>query len=288
MLTRVIFDMPESVYHANCGVDVPLFSSSIAKILLSDSELHAYHAHPMLGGGTAQRTKALDDGTALDSLLAGNVDAVAVTDEFDDFRSKAAKEWRDAQLAAARVPMTRAKYDPIVKAARHVRDSAKAAGCDVDAALKQVTVVYGVQASNGNVVWCKSRFDFLAPGFVIVDLKKIARGANPKRLARHVYDYAYDVQAALYTIAAEHVVPDSGGRWEFRWLFAEIEAPYAVSLSHPAGTFRTLGNVRLQRAIDRWEAALRTDTWPAYGTGVHAVHADMWMLTNNEIDEVSE
>jgi hypothetical protein len=73
------------------------------------------------------------------------------------------------------------------------------------------------------------------------------------------------------------------GRTSFEWAFYEAAQPYAVSRNKPNGTMRAVGARRMQDALDKWEQALRTDEWPAYGSTVYGVDADPWMMDGEDM-----
>lgn len=288
-MSATLHDMDERTYHANCGDEVtPLFSYSIGKILVMASPLHAWAAHPMLGKRPPKATAAMDEGKILDQLLTGDRSSFAVTDEWDDFRSKAAQEWRDQQTAAGRLPMVRAKFQAHDRAAAAIRDRLKDAGF-VGGGVYQPTILFSLRASNGNEVKCKSRLDHLDPlTGVVTDIKKIGTSAKPdKKLSMYIVGLGYDIQAALYPLAVEKLMPDLVGRATFEWAFVEPEYPHAVARVTPSGSMRALGAARLQQAIDTWEECLRTNRWPGY-EGVARVDAQPWMLEDARIEEVSE
>jgi hypothetical protein len=281
--------MPEAVYHNNCGDEVtPLFSSSIAKVIALESELHAWAAHPLLGGKARKTTAAMSEGKIVDALICGDTSSIAVTDEWENFKTKAAQDWRDDHLAAGRTPIVRAKFAEYEHAAKVMRKRLGDAGC-VFGGLWQPTILFSVHASNGAEVKCKARLDHLDPVTgLITDVKKIGTTAKPgRRLAMYIDGLGYDIQAALYPIAVEQLMPDLVGRSRFEWAFVEPEYPHAVARVSPSGSMRAYGTARLQDAIDRWERALRLDKWPGY-EGVTRVEALPYMLENARIEEVSE
>jgi hypothetical protein len=283
---RIVYDMPASDYHDNCGDAVtPLFSASIAKLIVGASPLHAHHAHPLLGAGRGKRSAAMDEGTILDSLLTGESDRVVVTNDFADFRKDAAKEWRDAALAAGKLPLVADKFAPYANAAERIRRRLADEGAKLDDCY-QATVLFSVRASNGNAVKCKARFDhFQRADLVVTDLKKIEDARPGRNMARHVYRYGYDIQGALYTIAAEKLDARNMGRVRFDLAFFEAAQPHGVTIAEFAGTMKAVGNSRLQLAIDTWEECLRTDTWPGY-VGRHRIEATNDMLEDMRIQEV--
>ena len=288
-MTARILKMNEREYHDGAGESVPLCSYSIGKILATESPLHAWAAHPKLGGMRAESSAAMDEGSVIDALLSGANDAIEVAEtEWPDFKTKAAQEWRDAVIAQGKVPLLPIKFARYRIVADKIRQRLIDAGCDLSG-VWQPSILFELPASNGNAVKCKARLDHLAPVTgLVTDVKKVARSAKPDRkLAAHITQYGYDIQAALYPLAVEQVMPDLVGRSRFEWAFVEPSPPYAVARVEPSGTMRALGLSRLQYAIDVWERCLRTGEWPGY-EGVARIEAAPWMLEEMRIEEVTE
>src|SRR4029077_5767017 len=90
------FDVPASTYFAD-PCEGPSLTQSIAKILLEQSPLHAWHAHPRLGG-KPDEPEAYDSakaiGNAAHKLMIGRGKEIMVL-EFDTFRTKDSQQIRD-------------------------------------------------------------------------------------------------------------------------------------------------------------------------------------------------
>jgi len=98
---------------------------------------------------------------------------------------------------------------------------------------------------------------------MITDLKT-SRDTSPVAFARTIIAYGYDIQAAAYVSAVEHVRPEQVGRVRYQWIVAEIEEPYAVARIVPSESMMAHGRARWARALAIWERCLRTGTWPGY------------------------
>jgi hypothetical protein len=95
-----LLDCSKEQYHAD-PTEVPSLSYSVAKILLTESPMHAYYYHPRLGGHVREQTKAMGKGQVIHKLLLG-IGADIVVVRADNFRTKAAQELRDAAIAAGK------------------------------------------------------------------------------------------------------------------------------------------------------------------------------------------
>ena len=120
-MTPNFYAMPADEYHAD-PCPQPSLSSSIAQILLRESPRKAWFSHPRLNPQYREEHDGkFDLGTCAHAVLLEN-DASRITIvEADDWRTKAAKEQRDAARAAGKTPLLArhfADVQAMVEAAR--------------------------------------------------------------------------------------------------------------------------------------------------------------------------
>jgi hypothetical protein len=274
-------------YHAD-PCQVPALSSSIANILDSESPMHAHARHPRLGGLQREPTKSLDAGSLAHTLLLGAGKDVVLVDA-KDYRTKAAQEKRDAARDKGMLPVLEHEY----KEARAVADLLRERFADFGIALdgeKEITALWTETASNGGLVQCRGMMDLLRlRGPQVLDLKS-ARSAKPDMCRKHVENYGYAIQRAAYVSAVERIHPELTGRVDFLFVFFELEAPYAVTPIRLNGAFREIGTTAWRRAVDRWEACLRTNKWPAYTDQIIDLEPSNWAMaksTERALDEAA-
>lgn len=273
-VARILNVSDDEYFSDPCSV--PSLSQSIAKILITESPLHAWLRHPRLGGVPSESTKATDEGTVIHKLLLGKGTDVVVVDA-PDFRTKIAQQARDEATAAGKVPMIRHKYDDIVAAAERLRENCAKQGFHLSGE-SEVAIEWSEEGEEGPVL-CRGRMDhvFIDKG-VIYDVKKTA-SANPKYLARNFVDLGYDIQSAAYPRALEKLRPDLAGRIDFVFLFLELQPPYSVIAARPDGVLREIGAARWSRAVRLWERCLRRNEWPGYADQPITLEAPPWILT---------
>jgi len=63
-------EINEAGYHAD-PCEAPSFSASLGKVILDQSPLHAYLAHPRLGGAVREPSSAMEFGTLVHKLILG-------------------------------------------------------------------------------------------------------------------------------------------------------------------------------------------------------------------------
>lgn len=158
----------------------PSLSASIAHILTTSSPKHAWTAHPKLNPDWQPREEEkFDIGKAAHALLLEGEAAVRVI-PFDDWRTNAAKDEREAARAEGRIPLL-AKHWEGVEAMRAAAYG-QLEGLDVQPTLftdgkPEQTLVW-----EDNGVLCRARLDWLRTDLTAIDdLKTTSASANPER-----------------------------------------------------------------------------------------------------------
>ena len=138
-------NVPEAAYHAD-PAPTPSASAGVLKTLATRSPLHAWHKHPRLNpeysGGN--RSDAMDTGTILHALICGTPLPYDV-EAFPDYRTNAAKEWRDGVISSGRIPILAHKIEPIYDVARGVRANIERMpeiAAAIESADKEATLIW--------------------------------------------------------------------------------------------------------------------------------------------------
>lgn len=273
--TRFVRLTAEEYFADPC--EVPALSASIAHVLDSESPLHAWTRHPRLGGMKRAPTKSMDRGSLSHALLLGEGKDVAVIDA-KDFKTKAAQTERDEAREAGLIPVLSADYESAKKTAIVLRDRFADLGIVLDGE-SELTALWTESAFNGSTVQCRGMIDHLKLPR-IYDIKSI-RSANPAVCRRHIETYGYALQRAAYVSAVERIRHELAGRVDFVFVFYELEPPYAVTPLRLSGAFRQIGERGWKRAVDRWEACLRTDRWPGYADEIISLEPSPWTLSRD-------
>lgn len=282
--TRIVPNLSEDAYHRDPCVQ-PSLSSSIAAILINQSPMHAHLRHPRYRGVPSEDTDATKAGDATHAILLENSDEDTVVSkliggkfevvDFDDFRTKAAREKRDELIAAGVTPVTKGAHAKfIVEARQRVRDAEfireQLREHDIEIGPSEtrqceVSIFWTVETEHGPIQ-CRGRLDQIEvrdDGIDIIDLKRI-RSAKPERCERHCENYGYAIQRAAYIQAVEQNWPDHVGRIRFRWAFIETDRPFAATPAEADGTLQELGESQWERACRIWAECTTTDRWPGY------------------------
>lgn len=283
-----IIECSEPEYHKDpCAT--PSLSKSIAKVLVTESALHAWNLHPRFGGeaneddsldsASDDDTDAKKRGKIIHKLLLGKGASVEVI-RADSFRTKAAKRQRDEATAEGRVPMLERKYDDLVGAAETIKGNLHAEfGVDLDdpEGESEVAIEWTEDGVHGPIV-CRCRMDrvHINRG-LIYDVKTIF-SAHPEVCGKQATEHGHDIQDIAYRRALEALKPELAGRTEMIFLNVEIKPPFAMYPGPLDGELREIGRRRWDRALFLWEECLRTGRWPAYTNRITPIRGTGWAV----------
>lgn len=276
MKVELVKDMPAAKYYAD-PCEVPSLSQSMACDLALWSPAHGRLHHPKLGAEQERETAAMDRGQLFDSLILCGGMGIKVLD-VPDYKSKHAQELRDLVRAAGQVPVIKAKYDAAITAVTAIREKIASFGFDLDAGDHQVSAFWPETTSEGEEIQARGRFDHLSFDWTLIGDLKTTTDARPHTLVKHMIDFGYDIQAAAYVSAIEHIHPELAGHVRMVFWFCETEPPYCVTPVECAGSMRMLGQLKWQKAIDTWARCLASGQWSDYVTEPVRVEAPAWEL----------
>ena len=285
-MTPGIHILSADAYHAD-PAPAPSLSSSIASILLNQSPLHAWMAHPKLNPKYQREGDSrFDLGSAAHMLLLERrTDNIVVVDA-NDWRTKAAKELRDAAQAEGKFAILAHKYlevERMVKAARQFMEATELALMLTDG-FPERTVLW----QEGDI-WCKCRPDMLSMDQDVILDYKTTESAAPDVFSRQISRMDYDLQAEFYLRGLNATVMDGEPeKRAFVFLVQEIHAPYACSLVALSNAYRAIGQAKVKRALGMWSKCMAEDRWPGYRPDVLYAEPKPWDLAiGEELDAVA-
>ena len=298
MTPGIYYDMPAEVYHAD-PCDGPSLSNSVAKRLVTRSPLHAFHAHPKLGGSSAPEDDEedadgkLNYGSAChDVLLEGGAKLLVIAPE--DYPSKpkkagepgsipkgwtnnAIREARDNAKAAGRIPVLPPQGNRIaamVEAAKHYLSQ-----CDIGElwldSKSEVTLIW-----QDNGIWCRARADRLHSSNRWIGDYKSTKDASPDSFSRQIIRMGYDFQDAFYRRGLRALGHDNP---QFSFLAQEIMAPYACSIHACHQALKEIADAQVEYAIKTWAKCLREKHWPGYSGMLTVAEPTAWQLADHEM-----
>ena len=286
ILTAGVYDLPADEYHAD-PCPAPSLSSSLARLLLAQSPLHAWTAHPRLNPEwEPTEKKTFDIGRAAHRAVLGKGgDYVAIPESMlasnGAASTKEAKAFIEDARANGLTPLKAAEVDQIGRMADAVQRQIAAMGIKLDPARSELTALAEIDG-----IWCRAMIDNAPanPNLPLYDLKTTT-DASPEAMAKTVATYGYDVQAAHYLAVWKAA---TGEDRKFRIIFVEKEPPFGVSVAElyrkPGDEADWFDNAdALARDARRiWGECLQSGKWPCYPARVAVIGAPGWHLTKME------
>jgi hypothetical protein len=249
----------------------PSLSTSTVCDLDKRTPLRAFTYHPRLGRRRSESTARGDLGTAVHSLVLGGTPIHYAPAGFDDWKKKAAQEFRDGIREMGAIALLDRQREAVERAAESARGALAAYGTG----RTEVTMLWEQPCSDGSgAVWCRGRADWLDDaGAVDVDLKTVEDLDPDEWERRCVEPGGLDVQAALRSLGHEAL---TGKPREMLWLLQDIEAPYDCAFVGLAPSLAELARRKVDRAAIKWRACLTLNKWPGYGRTVRYAEARPW------------
>mgnify|MGYP000008086067 CR=1 FL=1 len=273
-------DMASAAYHADPCPE-PSASASILKTLMAKSPRHAALEHPRLEPN-ARETKRqdFDVGQAAHAILLGQPDPIRVI-EADGYRTRVAKEERDAAYAAGQIPALREQYERVcamVEAARAQIAAHQDAhdAFDLNAGDAELTLIWQDQG-----VWCRARLDFVHADRPAIDDFKTTATTALGWGDRTFWDTGCDIQAGFYRRAYRALY---GRDPEVRFIVQEVQSPYGMMVYRVHGRAAEIADQRAERALRWWRWCIQHDRWPGYP----ALTADVQVPARQEYREEDE
>lgn len=275
-----IFNLTAENYHADPAPTASL-SSSIANILLDQSPLHAWLAHPRLNPNYVREPETkFDLGSAAHMMLLEQREDKVVRVAAKDWRTNAAKEARAAAQANGQFAVLEHQYGDIVKMCAVAKNYLLTTelGDILDTGMAEQAVLW----IDDNDLWHRARPDLISQDHRIVLDYKSTTSAAPDFIAKQIGRMGYDLQAEFY-LRGMHSL---GHPATFVFLFQENTEPYACSLISLTNTFREVGKLKVMRAMKIWENCVLANDWPAYTNKILYVEPKPWDAA--ELDAIKD
>lgn len=255
-----IFEVTPAEYHRKlrCNrADIFHADSWLSKSVLwelNSSSLFKWRFHP------AERTvtTAMQWGTLIDCLT--TTPELAETElalsEFENFRTKAAQEWRDARLAEGKIIVTAEQLAEGRHAAAMLTQTCKRSAEIFEKSKAQVIVAGRIRGANikGLVDLAPEGEDFLA------DLKTTSK-FSLDGFARQTADFGYHVQAGLYLNLWNAMFPNDQ-RSRFKIIWQDSEAPHEVAVTELHADEIQRGYEYALHLIRKVTDAAKANHWP--------------------------
>ena len=259
--------------------ETPRLSPSIGHLLTTESPLSAWAAHRLLGNFKRPTTDAQMEGRLWHSALLEAGKGIEVI-EADNYRTKAAQEFRDAAVMAGRIPVLAAKFDEMSHGVTMIRDQLSRFGIVFDGTPEE-RFEWEEIADNGQPVACSGFIDHYS-GSVITDLKTSRTPTTLHGAAREIAGSHALLQEPAYRRALADTYDLDFERISFVFAFVQTQEPFTVTPVTLSGEFREVAYLRWRRAINTWHECLsrgpERKCWPGPVEVTTPIHAPGWML----------
>ena len=252
----VYTDMPEDDYHADPVPGGSLSSSGARKLLPPGCP--AKYRYEL--GHPPERSAVLELGTAAHSLVLGKGKPLAWL-EADDWRTKAAREWREAARAEGSVPLLKAEHEQIQAMAAAIREHPLAGPLLADQEAAEHSCFWQDPEFG---IWRRARLDSHRHGsgrLIVTDYKTTAC-AEPDAFARSVANYGYHAQASWYLDAIGACLGEADAA--FLLVAQEKAPPYLVTVAGLDAAALRAGDAVNRRAMEIYRDCQESDHWPGY------------------------
>ena len=272
-----LMHMPADTYHRD-PAPAPSLSSTLARLIIGRSPLHAWTASPRLNPDwEPDDRKTFDIGRAAHRQILGAGGEYATIPE-ETLAANGAASTKEAKAfiadcrEAGLTPLKAAEVEQIEALAVVASEKLASMGITLDPDRSELAVLAEIDG-----VWCRAMIDNAPadPRLPLYDFKT-TENASPEACMRAIMNYGYDVQAAHYLDTWKAA---TGEDRRFRFIFQEKAAPYEVCVVelHDApddeADWMLDARSKAREARRLWGECLQLRYWPGYPPRVAVVGA---------------
>jgi hypothetical protein len=275
-----VYRMSMDAYHAD-PCKTPSLSRGMVKDLLELTPQHVWFNSPRLNPAyqPEEKEEKFDIGTAAHSLFLQGEDIVRVV-EADDWRTKLAKEAREAARKEGKVPLLAHQYERVVRLV--AASKKKLVECE-ELGIVNLEVEGDSELSyfwKEGDLWLRCRPDWVSKDAkVILDYKTTDVSANPEVWGSKIATTGLDIQEHLYRRGVFAVQQESQNlvAWpKFIFFVQEIFPPYLASFVSASPRVQDLGRQKTNMGIFVFNKCLEDQVWDSYPKRVCYVEAPEW------------
>ena len=268
-----IYEMSDEDYLADPVIE-PSLNNSTAKILVGQSPLHAWSAHPRLGrplDADDGSTEAQDFGHVAHQMFLHGETRIRVLN-VTDFRTNKAREMRDAAIADGCIPLKADRYEAVSRVVEELARFRLRTGAFTQGKAEQ-TLVWreGIEWARGKVDWLPDE-----PEAYLWDLKTVSGLADTQTWSRSAYNFGYDMQSVYYCRGAECVrgEPPMG----MKFCVVETKPPYGIRVFEFSPAAIEDAYEQVTHAIALWARCRETAIWPGYSDETEFLDPPPWIV----------
>lgn len=266
--------VPMSVYHSDCCDGPSISSSGLRQIAPPEGCPLKFWDDSYLNPDRApqEEKEHFSLGRAVHTLLLGEDgfrdDYEVMPPEFKDYKTQAARDWRDSVIAEGRSPLRRENLEQIEGMANRV--ASDQTFIDHLRGRVERTIIYRDRTG----VWVKARPDSIPDDTIIADLKT-TKDASERGCLNAIKSYGYHMQMGLISTAMEEV---TGVRvTDHVLLFIETKRPYAYNIKPVDNQYIWYGQRQNRAALNIFAECWESGFWPTYySSGLTASPSDLF------------
>jgi len=258
-----ILNIPAETYHADPCPE-PSLSASVAITLIQKSPLHAWTAHPKLNPDYEPKVAdQFDLGSAAHNMVLRQEywrEDIRVVDAAD-WRTKPAKEAKEAARAAGEHPVLRPQYEALNRMVSALERHPRASRAFRDGAPER-TLVWR-DADTG--VWMRCRPDWMPDDHSVPWPDYKTTRLDPKGWDRWFTTGKLGMLRAAFYEAGIRATTGIEMPTIY-YVVQEMDPPHAVwvRVVEPDSAFMKVGRAMLRKAVRTWAECLSKDRWPSY------------------------
>lgn len=268
-----VYDIEIERYHHDPNLcDGPSISASGLRTILSESPAHYWAFSPYNPNRFRdETTKALDIGRAAHSLVLGEPEFREhfIISPYDDFRTKEAREWRDAQTRTVLKADEFATIEAVAAAQRRSPQCMRA----FEHGKPEQSLIYRDKETG---VYVKSRPDWLPddPATRFIAEFKTARSIDPRKWSSDAFAFGYDLQIAMQIDGVREVMGIAP--LGVAHVVQEKDAPYLCELRMFTDEHVDHGRFRYRRALRIFAECMNSGEWPGFTSEPTYVETPYW------------
>ena len=207
---------------------------------------------------------AMTWGSLVDCIITSpeDFDEQFVTNPYDSFRTKEAREWKDATLDAGKQIITPELLEQANAAVAVLTKKHKYAAAMIEKSASQVVLMQRVQhPASERTVGIKGLVDLAPEGEPFLMDLKTTRDFTAGGFAKTIAKFSYHIQGALYLQLwnATHT-HDQRDRFQIMW--QDSAAPYEVAITEIPATDLADGADMFNHLLGRIVRAAENEHWP--------------------------
>lgn len=227
-----------------------------------------------------KKSEAMNFGSVVHAL-ALDKGAQYVVSPYDDYKTKLAREWRDEQYDAGRIPIKPDDFDDASEMARVIKIRIRQAldGADYETEVPMYWQEGDTWCSAMVDVWCAEKMTCIDP--------KVTPVIHGERARSHMSAMCWPIQSAWTRRGLGAIYPEHEGRIKFKNLLIHPDEPHVTRVVSIGEGWRQGAERDCLRALAMFNRCVATNDWPAY-PDEETWDEPAWMQNQRLVAEIME